>query len=425
MPMGAAPQQPMHPMGAGGVPQPGMPVPNMPTYGMPAPGAPQPVIPPPAAPPSRRAPPGMPQAPQALPDLAATSLMEEDEDIPTRVATREEEAAKAAGAAQHELERTTAMPDWQLAGMQQGAPPRPPAGPPEDDDLSATIALHDDRQAVQIRQEIAALEQQRGPVPPHAPAPTAALPAMNAMPGYGPPAMGPGQPGAQQPDASQAAMAGLAGQPLPPQSNIETRMSMPRPAAVTQWLAEQSAYDTTGPRSTPVLMSIALLATLCVIGVGALVAYKVRVGDQQIAMVTPSGATGGAYDPLAPEHHPGAGTSSSAAPDASSDPSAKRTTPTATKGVSPKGTTPLGPGTAPPPTATSEEGSPGFLTIYCKPACDSVSAGGRGLGASPVSNVPTPPGQHRVTCKRSGSPTKVISVIIVSGQLTSHTVIME
>lgn len=421
MPMGMPPQQPMPtpgmpPMAVGGVPQPGMP--GVPSYGVPTPGAPQPVIPPPVAPPpSRHAPAGSPQAPQALPDLAATSLMEEDEDIPTRVATREEEAAKAALVGQqHELERTTAMPDWQMGA----AGPAPAAGQPDDDDLSATIALHDDRQAVQIRQEIAALEQQRGPFRPQAPAPTAALPAMSPMAGYGAPGMMPEQPAAPAPDAAQAA----ALQPPPPQSNIETRMSMPRPAAVTQWLAEQSAYDTTGPRSTPVLMSIALLATLCVIGVGALVAYKVRVGDQQVAMVTPSGSTGGAYDPLAPEHQPGATPSSTAGAAASSTPTATRaTTPTGTKVASPKGT--LGPGTAPPAAATSEEGSPGFLTIYCKPACDSVTAGGRGLGASPVSNVPMPPGQHRVTCKRSGSPTKVISVIIVSGQLTSHTVTME
>ena len=130
------------------------------------------------------------------------------------------------------------------------------------------------------------------------------------------------------------------------------------------------------------------------------------------------------FDPLAPEHQPGTAPSSTSGADASSTPTATRaTTPTGTKVASPKGT--LGPGTAPPATGTSEEGSPGFLTIYCKPACDSVTAGGRGLGASPVSNVPMPPGQHRVTCKRSGSPTKVISVIIVSGQLTSHTVTME
>jgi serine/threonine-protein kinase len=199
-------------------------------------------------------------------------------------------------------------------------------------------------------------------------------------------------------------------------------MSMPRPAAVTQWLAEQGSFDTGGPRSTPVLMAIALLATLCVIGVGALVAYKVRVGDQRTSMLDSPSAPTATYDPLAP-----ATEVPTQDPTTTTEPSAARTatkvatrpTDSLPKGTAPPGTVPAGTGSA---DASKENG---FLTIYCKPACDQVIAGGRSLGASPVSNVPMPPGQHRVTLKRAGSQTKVISVIVVTGQLTSHSVTME
>jgi eukaryotic-like serine/threonine-protein kinase len=79
-------------------------------------------------------------------------------------------------------------------------------------------------------------------------------------------------------------------------------------------------------------------------------------------------------------------------------------------------------------TATATAGGPaepGFLTVVCNPFCDSVSAGGRDLGPSPVVHVPLPPGQYRVTLRRTGGATKVIPAIIVSGQVTSHRVAMN
>ncbi len=69
-------------------------------------------------------------------------------------------------------------------------------------------------------------------------------------------------------------------------------------------------------------------------------------------------------------------------------------------------------------------GGPGFLTVMCDPACDAVSAGGRNLGPSPVVRASLPPGNHGVTLRRSGSPTKSISVQIVSGQTTARRVKM-
>jgi serine/threonine-protein kinase len=211
------------------------------------------------------------------------------------------------------------------------------------------------------------------------------------------------------------------------QSNVETKMSMPRPAAVSQWIAEQGTLENPGPRSTPVLMAIALLSTLCVIGVGALVAYKIRVGDQPVG-ANASALPSSTHEPLAPESAGGSkpdGTeraTSTAGGSGTSKPSSSSAS-TSTSSPSKSGTS--SPGKGPAPADKGDDSDPGFLTVFCNPACDSIIAGGRSLGASPVVNASLPPGQHRVTLKRSGGPTKVISVIIVSGQVTSQRVSMK
>lgn len=61
------------------------------------------------------------------------------------------------------------------------------------------------------------------------------------------------------------------------QAAIETKMSLPRPAAVAQWLMEQGDVEIGGPRSTGVIIAIAALATLCVMGVASLIVYKLRL----------------------------------------------------------------------------------------------------------------------------------------------------
>jgi serine/threonine-protein kinase len=61
--------------------------------------------------------------------------------------------------------------------------------------------------------------------------------------------------------------------------------------------------------------------------------------------------------------------------------------------------------------------------VVCNPFCDDVSVSGRSLGPSPVVHVSVKPGQHRVTLKK-GSASKVISVIVVSGQVTAQRVSM-
>ena len=67
---------------------------------------------------------------------------------------------------------------------------------------------------------------------------------------------------------------------------------------------------------------------------------------------------------------------------------------------------------------------PGFLTVVCDPACDSVSAGGRSLGPSPVVRAQLPPGSYGVGLRSKGLPSKSLSVTIVSGKTSAHRVKM-
>lgn len=76
----------------------------------------------------------------------------------------------------------------------------------------------------------------------------------------------------------------------------------------------------------------------------------------------------------------------------------------------------------PPPAAKAE---PGFLTVVCDPACDSVSAGGRSLGPSPVVRAQLAPGAYGVGLRRKGAASKSLSVTIVSGKTSAHRVKMD
>jgi hypothetical protein len=75
-----------------------------------------------------------------------------------------------------------------------------------------------------------------------------------------------------------------------------------------------------------------------------------------------------------------------------------------------------------PAPATGE--APGFLTVVCNPFCDDVVDGGRSLGPSPIVHLAVKPGPHRITLRRGGVSTKVISIVIVSGQVTAQRVSM-
>ncbi len=67
---------------------------------------------------------------------------------------------------------------------------------------------------------------------------------------------------------------------------------------------------------------------------------------------------------------------------------------------------------------------PGFLTIVCNPSCDDVNDQGKSLGPAPIVHLSVAPGPHRVTV-RKGKDTKVISLIVVAGQVTAQRVSMK
>jgi eukaryotic-like serine/threonine-protein kinase len=69
-------------------------------------------------------------------------------------------------------------------------------------------------------------------------------------------------------------------------------------------------------------------------------------------------------------------------------------------------------------------GGIGFLTVVCSPACDSVVANGRFLGASPVIRAPLRTGSYRVVLRRQGSKTQMISVVIEKDKASNQRVSM-
>lgn len=193
-------------------------------------------------------------------DLAATSLMDEDEDIPTVVAQpRGPESIlrgprPAAGAA----------PSWDGNATQLMAEGSGGVG----GGFDSTIALPDSDAAMGIAHKVDELDRHvshQGP----------SHQGQAAAPGYG------ARPVEYQQLPGGPPM-GPPMQDLQPanQHAIETKMSLPRPAAVAQWLMEQGDVEIGGPRSTGVIIAIAALATLCVMGVASLIVYKLRLPAQ-------------------------------------------------------------------------------------------------------------------------------------------------
>jgi len=257
--------------------------------------------------------------------------------------------------------------------------------------FDSTIAMPDHDQANEIRARVDQMDRQL------ASAGFGAAAAAGATPE--PPFQAPLLPGGQVdgPQANQGA-----------QAAIETKMSLPRPAAVAQWLMEQGDVEIHGPRSTGVIVAIAALATLCAMGVASLIVYKLRrpPSPEPVAVV-PTVTAPIEVDPKdSPEAVDGDGKSTK-----NKDADAvKASKPAASSADS----------------AQPEADAPkaGSLTIDCRPACDSIVAGGASLGPSPVFNHAMDPGQHRVKLKGNGK-TKTIVVRITSGQLTAQTVTMK
>ncbi len=60
----------------------------------------------------------------------------------------------------------------------------------------------------------------------------------------------------------------------PPQSQIETALSLPRPDPAAIWAATQDAASKGNGRNTLVLVAVITLTILCVLGIGALIYMK-------------------------------------------------------------------------------------------------------------------------------------------------------
>ncbi len=407
--------------------------------------------------------------------MAADSLMDDDEDIPTTVATRDHmEKAAAAGAVR--------MPG--PADLRSG--PKPAAGMPaysqpggrdertaalpgglaamgEDvDDLNSTIAMPMNAKIPD-------------PGPPknfgQPPKPnsgfggyTPAPPSNQQAQGFnGQPVSAVSQPGfgfGQQPTPSypppqQQSAATAAFPSVPPsgptphqqqqmaqamygrgnQSQIETAMSLPRPDPAQLWMAQQQAGAHQQKKNTGVLFLVIALVALSIIGIGVLVFFKLKAQQAPTktpeAIVAPSASIPAATTPPPPAPAP------APAPTPEATASAAPTEQPQANNAPPPSTAPAGTGKAPTtstaaPTATTTTtstpaaggGDPGFLTIVCNPFCDDVLDNGRSLGPSPIVHLAVKPGSHRITLKK-GSMSKTISVIVVSGQVTPQRVSMK
>ncbi len=403
--------------------------------------------------------------------MAADSLMDDDEDIPTTVATREVmEKAAAAGAVRMPGPADLRMGPKPAAGMPAYSPPggrdeRTAAlpsglGADEVDDLNSTIAMPANSKILDPGppknfgqppkpnsgfggysppaqsqpqgfsgqppaqpQPNYGYGQQQQPTPSYPPPqqhqqqhhqPTAAFP---SVPQSGPTPH-------QQQQMAQAMYGQRSGQ-----SNIETAMSLPRPDPNQLWMAQQQAAGAhQQKKSSGVLILVVALVALSIIGIGVLVFFKLKaqapLPTKADVVVTPSAVIPAATAPV-----PTTAPTTTPAPTASAAPTELVQATTAPpSSPAPAGNTkaPTGATTTPPAATASAAGGgdPGFLTIVCNPFCDDVLDNGRSLGPSPIVHLSVKPGSHRVTLKK-GTMSKTVSVIVVSGQVTAQRVSMK
>ena len=428
-------------------------------------------------------------APQPSPQMAAMSLMDDDEDVPTTVAMREQIELAARGGAPAprpaagmpapatqlgfspapQQPQQQGRPGYGAAGGQQQQPhaqqfnqggqnynqpqrPQGQYGQPQQafsdpgqnsqsaDDLGQTVALPMPEPEQRPRPAGGQPYGQYGPGQgasngQHGASPNQ-QPAQNqgyaAAPQQQPPQYGYAQQQAPAPhygpQGAQNQQYGGQLPPLPPQSTIETALSLPRPDPAALWLAQQEKQRGER-RNSGVLIAVVALTALCVIGIGALVYFKLHnaAAHQATPELSPSGAASAATSASAA---PSAATSASAAPVATVATVATIATvaPVATTATPVATAAPAAPVVANNGAATAKDKpgkeEPGFLTIVCNPYCDDVLDQGRSLGPSPIVHLSVKPGQHRITLKK-GTSQKVISVIVESGQVAAQRVSMK
>ena len=427
-------------------------------------------------------------APQPAVQMAAMSLMDDDEDVPTTVAMREQmeavargprpaagmpapnpqagygaqqaqqQARPAYGAAPPQQQQPQQPPQqtYNQGGQGYGQPQRQPVqyaqpnhGQPNDagqggmsaDDLGQTVALpmpsgpEPDRPRPAGGQPYGQYGPGQGggaqqPQPNQGYAPSPMHPQAQHM-GYAPqqaPALNYGPQGAQNlPYGGHMP-------PMAPQSTIETALSLPRPDPAALWLAQQEKQRGER-RNSGVLIAVVALTALCVIGIGALVYFKLHNAAAH-PVGTESQPSSSASAPPGPSAAvPSASATADAAPSAVVVAPPPTATAVATVAAAPVAApTPASNGgntagaTAAAAAAAAKDKpgkeDPGFLTIVCNPYCDDVLDQGRSLGPSPIVHLSVKPGQHRITLKK-GTQQKVISVIVESGQVAAQRVSMK
>jgi serine/threonine-protein kinase len=450
---GGLPSPPM--MGPNSLPQPSL-------AAVPAPATPGRMgsnMPPPHTP----APPPMPGN-QA--SMTANSLMEDDEDVPTTVATRDHMEAPAA---RPNAPRPAAgmpaamsaspggpgagggMPAQQWPGQQmpQAYSGRPGEGLgstlalPNSQQMQAHIAEAERARAMQMSQQ----QQQQPQQQPYGYAQPQPAPYNNGQAR----AYGYGQNGAQgyaqvppMRDASGATQAPTTQFPMVApmqhgqQSQIETALSLPRPDPAALWMAQQEEAARRPPqrRNTVVLAAVVLLTAFCVTGIGALVYFKLQ---DPPAPTPETAATTAAPAPSPPPEVPAAPPPEPPPPEPVPTASAVETaTPappqpppaTPVQTPTPKASPNPAPVPVPTPVSTGEaaakpDEAPGLLTIVCNPACDDVAVGGRSLGPAPIVRHQVKPGTHRVTAKRAGFQSKTVTVVVGSGQAVAQRITIK
>lgn len=286
---------------------------------------------------------GRPSTPPPLNRAAAraglTSLVDDDEDIPTTVATHAQvrelsrapdpqQAHRPGGFASirqtslgmgvsvpealraHALGSTVAMPpntgpgpNPGPPGAQQGSGPAPTFGPPPGSQPGFNPNAHAyQQQHQQHHQQQQQHQQQQGrqgqpyyqgggfPVQQQNPQ---MMPGNGRdLPGFGPPPSMSQQFAAQQgapPQgmAQQTPSGGFqAHQVRPPPSAIETALSLPRPDANSLGWSAQGVNKSSDRMSTAVLIAVAVLTAICVLALGALIYFRYRGGT---AVPPPSG----------------------------------------------------------------------------------------------------------------------------------------
>ena len=432
--------------------------------------------------------------PQQGAQMAAMSLMDDDEDVPTTVAMREQldlmpvrggprpaagmpapqggygaqqPAVPQNGGARPAFGGAAAsqsqqQPQYNQGGYGQAPRPQGQYGqPPPDanngggDDLGATVALpmpsnEPERPRPAGGQPYgqygpAAGNGQAGPSSnPTLPSQTqgyaaAPQPQQQQQPqlyGYAPqqaPAVQYGPQGAQSQYSNHMP-------PLAPQSQIETALSLPRPDPASLWLAQQEKQRG-DRRNNGVLIAVVALTALCVIGIGALIYFKLHnapthattpeTSSSAAATATATAtaeAAPSAAAPPAPTATEAAPAAATAAPTAAAAAAPAAAAPAAAAAAAPANNSGSAAAAAAAAAAAKDKAAakeePGFLTIVCNPYCDDVLDQGRSIGPSPIVHLTAKPGQHRLTLKK-GTQQKVISVIVESGKVAAQRVSMK